>query len=837
MPRIELNLSVPAGLLMALAMLWPLVASAATPAAPVVFDRDVLPILSDNCFHCHGPDGARREAELRLDERDSALRKTDPVIVPGHPGDSELVRRVLSADPDEVMPPPGSHRSLSGDEKKLLARWVDQGATWSRHWAYELPKRPALPAVRDTAWSRGPIDRFVLARLEGEGLSPSPEAAQEALIRRATLDLTGLPPTLEEIDAFLADPSPGAYERVVDRLLASPRYGERMAWDWLDAARYADTNGYQGDQERTMWPWRDWVIEQLNANLPFDRFTVEQLAGDLLADASNSQKIATAFLRNHMINGEGGRIAEENRVEYVMDQAETTATVWLGVTMTCCRCHDHKFDPFTQRDYYRLFAFFNQTPVTGQGRSGQTAPVVDLVGEAQLQQRVPLAAELKRVNRLLTQREKQLLAAAEIEKDGKKTSSLPPNIEKILIKGITGRREPDRRELRNHFEAGAPDYVQLLKDHDKAREALDSYSKSLPKVMVMEDLKEPRETFMLTRGAYDKPGEKVTAGVPQHMPQLSGSSPANRLALAQWLVDARNPLPARVTVNRWWQMFFGTGLIKTSEDLGVQGERPSHPELLDWLAVELIESGWNVKALQRQILTSAAYRQRCQVSPELAQRDPENRLLARGPRYRLPAWMLRDQALAVSGLLVEKLGGPSVKTYQPEGIWEEASFGKIEYKQDHGDALYRRSLYIFWRRIVGPTMFFDVASRQTCTVKTARTNTPLQALVTLNDTTYAEAARALAQRVLKAAGNSPQARIEMAFRLCTARRPGPRELKLLEKSLARLEKLYRHNRAAAERLVSIGEAPRDKELDVREHAAYAALCSLVLNLDETLNKP
>ncbi|HEX3655480.1 MAG TPA: PSD1 and planctomycete cytochrome C domain-containing protein [Pirellulales bacterium] len=815
----------------------PMLAHAATPAArPVVFDRDVLPILSDNCFHCHGPDAARREGDLRLDERDAALRKTDPVIVPGHADASKLVRRVLSRDPDEIMPPPGSHRSLSPEEKTLLARWVDQGAGWSRHWAYETPQRPQLAKVKNTHWARGPIDRFVLARLEAEGFEPSPEASKETLIRRVTLDLTGLPPTLAEIDTFVADPSPDAYERLVDRLLASPRYGERMAWDWLDAARYADTNGYQGDNVRTMWPWRDWVIGQLNANMPWDRFTVEQLAGDLLPDAQTGDQLATAFLRNHMINGEGGRIAEENRVEYVMDQAETVATVWLGVTLTCCRCHDHKFDPFTQRDYYGLFAFFNQTSVEGKGGSGQTAPVVDLANDAQRKERARLAAEYKRLADLVGKRETVLRDAAASQKDGKYASTLPSLIESALRKGPGDRTEPNRQELIKHFSKSQPEYVALLGQLEAARKARSSYSSSMPQVMVMDVRKQPRETFVLTRGAYDKPAEKVSAAVPASLPPLGKTDKIDRLALARWLVDARHPLTARVTVNRWWQTFFGTGLVKTAEDFGVQGERPSHPELLDWLATELIATGWNPKAIQRQIVTSSTYRQSSKVSAALVERDPENRLLGRGPRYRLPAWMIRDQALAASGLLVEQLGGPPVKPYQPEGIWEEATFGKITYQQDQGDALYRRSLYIFWRRIVGPTMFFDVASRQACTVKTARTNTPLHALVTLNDITYAEAARALAQRVLQTVGSTPQARIEMAFRSCTGRRPTERELGLMTKSLKRFDDLYRHDRAAAERLISIGESPRDKKLNASEHAAYAALCSLILNLDETLSK-
>src|SRR5262245_27709346 len=647
-------------------------------AEPVNFGRDVLPILSDNCFRCHGPDANARKAKLRLDTQDGALRKDSPIIVAGKSADSELVRRVSSSDASEVMPPPKSNRKLTATQIETLKRWIDEGAKWGRHWAFDPPRRPTLPAVRDRRWPRNGLDRFILARLEAEGLTPSAEAPKETLLRRVTLDLTGLPPTPAEVDAFLADAAPGAYERVVDRLLASPHYGERMVWEWLDAARYADSNGYQGDGERTMWPWRDWAVDALNRNLPFDQFTVWQLAGDLLPGSTPEQKLATAFCRNHPINGEGGRIAEENRIDYVMDMTETTGTVWLGLTFNCCRCHDHKFDTLTQRDYYSLFAFFNQTPVNGGGGDPRTPPVLEF-----------------------------------------KTKDVPPQV---------------------------------------------------VKVMVMQDMPKPRDTFLLTRGSYEKPAAKVHAAVPAALPALTNVKPqaANRLDLARWLVSAENPLTARVAVNRAWQQFFGVGLVKTSEDFGVQGEKPSHPELLDWLAVEFRESGWDVKALHRLIVTSATYRQSSKLTPALLERDPANRLLARAPRFRLPSWMIRDQALAASGLLARRAGGPPVKPYQPAGVWEEATFGGKRYQQDHGEALYRRSLYTFWRRIIGPTAFFDTTARQTCTVKPTRTNSPLHALTTLNDVTYVEAARALAQRVLTSGGSSPEERIDSAFRLVLA---------------------------------------------------------------------
>jgi hypothetical protein len=804
--------------------------------APVNFSRDILPILSDNCFHCHGQDEKARQGDLRLDTKAGALRTEEPVIVPGKSGESVLIQRITSQDADEMMPPPKSNRKLSPAQIELLKRWVDQGAAWGKHWSYEPPVRPELPKVKDAAWSKNGIDPFIRARLEQEGLQPSPAAPKEALLRRVTLDLTGLPPPLAEIDAFLADNSPDAYEKVVDWLLASPRYGQRMAWEWLDAARYADSNGYQGDTDRTMWPWRDWVVKSLNDNMPYDQFTVEQLAGDLLPNATTEQKLATGFNRNHMINGEGGRIPEENRIEYIMDQTETLATVWLGVTMTCCRCHDHKYDPFAQRDYYRMFAYFNQTPVNGDGRSGQTKPVVELVSAEQVQRKAELQKEYNELLKPLRDKEQKLKDAIQAPKEGEEAVAIPAPVDTALRKDPGVRTDAERDDLKKHFSESDAEYVAMLMKFDATRKARDQFNKSIPQVMVMEDMEAPRETFILARGAYDKPGDKVSAGVPESLPPLPPYSQPNRLALARWLVSPEQPLTARVTVNRAWQTFFGTGLVKTVEDFGVQGERPSHPELLDWLATEFVRTGWNVKALHRLLVTSATYRQASKVTPALLERDPENRLLARGPRHRLPSWMIRDQALAVSGLLVDQIGGPPVKPYQPEGIWEEATFGKISYKQDHGDALYRRSMYTFWRRIVGPTMFFDTASRQTCTVNAVRTNTPLHALVTINEPTYVEAARTLAQRVMQQAGSEPGSRVELAFRLATSRLPTAREKEILLAALEKLKESFAPDPAAAAKLLKVGESARDEKLDPIEHAAYMSLCSLILNLDEVLTR-
>ncbi len=805
---------------------------------PVDFSRDVLPILSDNCFRCHGPDANTRKGNLRLDVKDGALRAEDAVINPGHSAESEVVLRITSNEPDEIMPPPKSGRTLTAAQIDTLERWIDEGAKWGKHWAFEPPRDAPPPDVRNRAWPRNAIDRFIIARLETEGLAPSPEADRTALIRRVSLDLTGLPPSPAAVDDFLADTTPDAYERLVDRLLASPQYGERMVWEWLDAARYADSNGYQGDGERTMWPWRDWAISALNRNQPFDAFTVQQLAGDLLPDASRDDKLATGFCRNHPINGEGGRIAEENRIDYVMDMAETAGTVWLGLTFNCCRCHDHKFDSLTQRDYYGLFAFFNQTPVNGGGGNPQTPPVVDFITPEQSTHLATLNEKLSAAAVAVGILEQSLFPRPEGEpaSASDKASKTPPEIAAVLkLKpGARGRAQLD--QLEKYWLTPEPAYAAAIKAQREALDARDGFNRSLPRVMVMEDIPNPRPTFVLSRGSYEKPTDPVSANVPASMPPLPSDVPRNRLALARWLVAPENPLTARVTVNRVWQQFFGTGLVKTSEDFGVQGEIPSHPALLDWLAREFVRSGWDMKALQGLIVTSSTYRQSSRVSPALVERDPQNRLLARGSRFRLPSWMIRDQALAASGLLIAKEGGPPVKPYQPSGVWEEATFGNKRYQQDHGDALYRRSVYTFWRRIVGPTAFFDTNARTTCVVKPTRTNSPMHALTTLNDVTFVEAARALAQRVLKTAGPSPNERVELAFRLVLTRKPSSEERRVLLGSLDRARREFSADPTAARKYLVVGESPRDETLDPVEHAAYTALASAILNLDEALTK-
>ena len=797
--------------------------------APVDFSRDVLPILSDNCFYCHGPDPSHRKAELRLDTLDGAYE----VIVPGRSDQSDFVQRILATDPEEIMPPPKTHKVLAPHQIDLLKRWIDQGAPWGEHWAFVAPQRPEVPAVApaEGAPVRSPIDAFVQARLRAEGLSPSAEADRRTLLRRVTLDLTGLPPSAEQVDAFLRDPAPDAYERVVDRLLASPAYGERMAWDWMEVARYADSNGYQGDAERTMWPWRDWVVRAFNDNLPYDQFTIWQLAGDLLPEPTLEQRLATAFNRNHPINGEGGRIPEENRVDYVLDMTETMGTAWLGLTVGCARCHDHKFDPISQKDYFSLSAFFNQTPVTGASGDPQTKPVLDLSTPEEKAHQEALQAKVLALASGLHEQEQRVLADAEAAASGRFTEEV-----RKALAVEPAKRDREKFELVGKALADLqPGYQAAVETLQSARRERDVHNRSLPRVMIMQDQPERRPTHVLNKGLYSLPGDEVSAAAPSRLPPLPAGVEADRLALARWLFQPEHPLTARVTVNRFWQMFFGHGLVKTTEDFGTKGELPTHPELLDWLAVEFRESGWDTKRLVRLIVTSHTYRQSSKVTHELRDHDAANRLYARGPRYRLPSWMIRDQALAASGLLVARLGGPPVKPYQPPGVWEESTFGEKKYVQDHGEALYRRSLYTFWRRIIAPTEFFDVHSRMTTSVKPARTNTPLHALTTLNNTTYVEAARTLAGRVMRETADDAQ-RANAAYLAVLVRPATPAERDVLLAQHRRLTARFTADPAAAEQLLQVGESPRDPALPAVDHAAWTSLCLALLNLDETLNK-
>jgi len=815
-------------------------------AAPVDFSREILPILSENCFHCHGPDASGRKADLRLDTKEGAFLKNADgaaAIVPGHPEASMLVERILTTDKDELMPPPKSNRKVTPGERELLKRWVAEGANWGTHWAFAPLKKPAIPSNG----SSHPIDALVRERLKSENLDLQPRAPRRTLLRRLSLDLIGLPPSLEETANFDADTAEDALARTVDRLLASPRYGERMAWDWMEAARYADTNGYQGDNERTMWPWRDWVVNAFNRNLPYDQFTLWQLAGDLLPEATHDQKLATGFLRNYAINGEGGRIAEENRVDYVMDMAETTGTVWLGLTFLCCRCHDHKYDPLLQSDYYRFFGFFNQTPVTGGGGDPQTAPRLDVPQGNELAEVEKTKAALKEAEGKWTEhwresagRRAEWVAAGAVEKAGSQedeTKTSKPGSLKAALEVPEAKWSAEQRKVVEEAWAKEdPDFKKLQASRENLRHKSQNAAKSVTRVMVMGELPKPRQTFILDRGLYNQPGKEVSAGVPLSLPPLGEGDPANRLGLARWLASPENPLMARVTVNRLWQQLFGIGLVKTAEDFGVQAETPIHRELLDWLAAEFRDSGWNLKALLRLILTSETYLQSSNVPPGLAEHDPNNRLLARGARFRMPSWMIRDNALAASGLLSGRIGGGPVKPYQPEGVWEEATFGVTKYVQDKGESLYRRSLYTFWRRIVGPTNFFDTTSRNSCSVKPLRTNTPLHALSTLNDPTYVEAARVLAQRAWKSSATEPQDRIRAVFQQVLSRAPSETELGLWGRALERQRQVFEAEPANTERLLTVGEAMRDATIPPAEHAAFTAVCLSILNLDETLTK-
>jgi hypothetical protein len=806
---------------------FPLLAAAVAngrfaPAAEpdIDFNRDIRPILSENCFQCHGPDAATRHAGLRLDlaaDATSVLDSGARAIAPGKSGESELLARVKSADPATRMPPEESGKSLKPEQTELLARWIDGGAEYQEHWSWLPPVRPVLPNVRQIEWPRNPIDHFVLSQIEQANLEPSEEADPATLLRRVTLDLTGLPPTPADIERFLADPSPDAYEREVDRLLASPHHGERMALDWLDAARYADTNGYNNDEPRVMWPWRDWVIAAFNRGLPFDQFAVEQLAGDLLPNPSLEQQVATGFNRNHVLTTEGGIIEEEYRVEYVADRVHTTSTVFLGLSLQCARCHDHKFDPLTQRDYFRFFAYFNQIADTTQGysRTEPLPPIVRLPSEEQTRELEQLQAERERLAKLV--------AEEAIEPPAPEPETSPAS-------------EPPADGTRSVPATDNQTALTAIEERIKAVEA------AVPKPMVMQDIAQPRETRMLNRGQYDQPGEAVTTGVPASLPPLPEGAAANRLALAKWIVDSANPLTARVAVNRWWRMAFGEGLVETVEDFGSQGARPTHPELLDWLADELVARDWNVKSLLRTIVTSATYRQTSHASKEQIERDPANRLLARGPRHRLPAEAIRDAALAASGLLVETIGGPSVMPYQPAGLWEDVSVERrYVYTPDSGAGLYRRGMYTFWKRTCPPPAMtsLDAPDRESCVARRARTNTPLQALILLNDPTYVEAARMLAEQMLAAPSDAE--RIDSGAMRALARPATSEEHDVLLGLLASARQKFQSDAPGARGLLEIGASRPALTLiaddaGAAELAAWTVVASTLLNLDEAISK-
>ena len=746
---------------------------AALAEEKIDFNRDIRSILSNNCFACHGPDEASREADLRLDITEGAAH----VITAGNPDASELIRRITAGD-EERMPPPDSGKQLTPAQIELVRRWIRQGAAYQRHWAYVKPVRPAVPEVSDPAWPKNDVDRFILARLDREGLKPSPAADRYALVRRVSLDLTGLPPAIEEIDRFVNDPAPDAYERLVDRLLASEAYGEHWARVWLDLARYADSGGYVSDDPREIWAWRDWVIRAINANQPFDQFTVEQIAGDLLPQPTEEQIIATAFHRNTPTNTEGGTDDEEFRNVAVVDRVNTTMTVWMGTTMACAQCHDHKYDPLSQKEYFGLFAFFNNTE---DADLPDEKPLHSFFTAEQRQQRSRWEAEI-----------------AELEE---KTRSKEEDETLVAVKKRLAEMKPHT--------------VPILRELPAERR---------------------RTTRIHHRGNFLDPGAEVAEGVPAVFHPLPGDAPRNRLALARWLVDQDNPLTARVTVNRHWQEVFGTGLVASSDDFGTQGELPSHPELLDWLATELVAKGWDLKYLNRLLVTSAAYRQSSRVTAELLEQDPDNRLLARGPRFRLSAEAIRDQALSVSGLLSGTMYGPAVRPPQPSfGL--SAAFGRtMDWKDSEGEDRYRRGIYTSWRRTNPyPSMVtFDAPNRELCTARRPRTNTPLQALVTLNDPVYVEAAQALARRLLREAGESPESKIRHAFRLCLARHPGDAEVARLAQLHQQAVERFRKNPANAQLMATkpLGSAP--PEADIPDLAAWTVVANVLLNLDEVV---
>ena len=1143
---------------------------------PIDFNRDVRPVLADKCYACHGPDPKTRKGNLRFDDGVGAFEKLDSgqrPVVPGNVESSVLVRKILARDPDQRMPPSSATKHLTQAEVNILVQWIAEGAEWTTHWAWVAPKPIDPPVISNPQWSANPIDRFIRARLLAEGLRPSPVANRETLIRRVTLDLTGVPPTLDEIDAFLADRSPGAYERVVDQLLQSPRYGEHMARHWLDLARYADTHGYHGDGARNIWRWRDWVINAFNQNMPFDQFTIDQLAGDLVPAPTVDQRIATGFNRNHVINGEVGAFIEEYRTQYVFDRLDTTGTVWLGLTVGCAKCHSHKYDPISQTEYYRMFAFFNNVsemdgnpvptyqhggfssaptmlaprldqrdrlarlsgpfrrakrlrdrpmatvdaaqadwesnwvdrnrdrwlPVRGKrtdepsgsgglegllqidsaverksvvamrldvipqrptgpkafvrelsvevvstddagqehakpitlsaalsdrlqaelkktfvgtndpahmfdgnfGRIwnaigadiGQTrtvilvpdapfdvpsgsrlrvrvhhnarpadTPAIDYqlsttskhgraFGLAELgpwhscgpfvsdgiqdpleypyepESKVDLAAShpngQRKWTRLTNRGDKAIHALSgdsgatylyrEIQSPARRVARFEVGSDesvKVWFNGrvvhqrkgkrdITGDKDPIVVNLRKgtnrllikmlntsgdlsyyfsrvYEEFGpepldialvlanagvkrSPSTVDRLRDFyrdqhsekwrnldaqvQELRSRLRAFEAGVPKTMVMAERPVPRSTHILMRGQYDQLGDQVAPGVPDIFPPLPSDIPQNRLGFAQWLVSPEHPLTARVAVNRYWQQYFGTGIVKSAEDFGSQGERPTHPKLLDWLATEFVRTGWDIKRLQRLIVTSETYKQSSQVSPVLLDRDPENRLLARGPLFRLDAEAIRDSALAISGLLHSKVGGASVKPWQPDGLWEAVAIGKSlnrkgMYVQSSGKDNYRRTMYTFWKRTLPPPnlSIFDAPNRETCVSRRERTNTPLQALTLLNDPQFVEASRAFAERLIKHGGPGLRDKAAYAFRLCTSRNATDREIEIILRAYHAELGEFRENADAVQRLLQVGEFQHDGSLDPAELAAWTTVANMLLNLDETISK-
>ena len=735
----------------------------------VSYNFDIRPILSDKCFTCHGPDGNKREAGLRLDNEESAFKalKDNPnahALVSGKPELSEVFIRISAKDTSILMPPPSSNLKLTPHEINLIEKWIKQGARYEKHWSFTLPQKASLPEPENKQWVKNEIDQFILAKMESRGLEPNEEADKEFLLKRLSLDLTGLPPDLQMMDDFLADQSNNAYEKMVNKLLSSPAYGEKMALYWLDLARFADSHGYQDDSYRSQWPWRDWVIYSFNKNMPYDQFVTLQLAGDLMPNASKEQILATGFNRNHKITEEGGVVDEEYRVQYVIDRTNTFSKALIGVTMECAQCHDHKYDPFSQKDYFKLYAFFNNVREVGLESD---------VGGPETYAKTPFI---------------------EISND---------EVNKILK--FINKRDTNRL------------IVSVMGERDTLR-----------------------KTFTLKRGAYDAPDQEVKPGTPESILPFNNKYPQNRLGLSKWLFDKKNPLTARVFVNHMWQEIFGRGLVKTAGDMGMQGELPTHPELLDWLAVDFMEHGWNIKRLIRQMVSSATYRQSATISTDKLRSDPENIYLSRAPRYRIKAELVRDLVLSSSGLLVRTIGGPSVKPYQPQGLWENATSGRgilRTYKQDHGEDLYRRGMYTFIKRTVPPPVMgvFDASNRDQCEVTRLKTNTPLQALIMMNDPTVLEASRVLATK-LDAEQGQISAKLNKAFRLILCRRPGEKEIDLITRYYNDQLNVFRKDKFRAEKLLNVGETPLPEKINKIQVAAMMQVISALYNLEETITK-
>ena len=733
------------------------------------FSFHIKPILSDRCFTCHGPDKNAVEGGLSLNKAEDAYaaigeNKDRYAIVPGDLEKSQLVKRIFNEDPNLVMPPPDSNLSLTTYEKELLKKWVEQGAVYKEHWAFVAPKDPSVPTIENDNWSQNEIDKFILDELDIQGFSPSKKAKNEQLIRRLYFSITGLPPSVEQVNTFLKDPSPEAYEAVVDSLLETTDYAEYMAADWMDVARYADTHGYQDDFERIMWPWRDWVIHAFKKNMPYDQFVTYQLAGDMIPNATKESILATGFNRNHKITAEGGVIPEEYRIEYVEDRTNTFGTAFLGMTMECARCHDHKYDPLSQKEHFQLFSFFNN-----------------------------------------------------VDEDG-----LMPNA-RIIPKPYMAITKEEAN--------GVLDFVNM-----------DKSSMPIVEVMIMEDMPQARETFVLNRGVYDQPTDQVFPDTPEAILPFPEEFPKNRLGLSQWLFHKDNPLTARVAINRLWQRMFGKGLVESSYDFGNQGALPSHPELLDYLAVKFQKDGWDLRQMIKYMALSATYQQSSEISEEMQEKDPENRYLARASRLRLSAEMIRDQALKISGLLNTEVGGPSVKPYQPEGIWEETTGGgggsTASYVQSEGGDLYRKSLYTFWKRTVPPPSMitFDASSRDLCSVKRQETNTPLQALVLLNDPQLIEAARAIAIKALGKKSQDLGGQIGYIFQNATSRVPDTEELEVLQNFYSDALEKIKTGDIVPEEYLSIGEFTEVPDTSLETLTALALTAQTIMNLDETITR-